>query len=1645
MLSTELWLQIFDFLDGKSLVRCMQTSHAMKDLICHTSSLKYKIALHKACLIDGPTHDLGDIDASSSTRLQVLSEHQKAWKTLSWRQEMNITMTRAGLWELFAGVFAQNTIDGGFEFHQLPSQLRSIQYETWTVNGGFDFTVRDFGMDPTQDLLVLIESPPLQAQGRQYILHLRNIRDGKPHARARLTDLHAPPNSILERTRSFAIQVSGDYIGVLAISINGRGLTIWNWKTGSVKLATQGSQLKSFTFFSANLVMVANVAGDGSDNGALDLLDFFDSAVDSIEQACEYSEIRPIVQLQYPACHDNVNLHYLEIRSDPSPNWKESHAVPFSVDPSNTLYIMRMWMVARRGSGSLFHFVPSSVLSSFVERGGIIPWLEWGPTKTMIGVPSTAPSDTWVCFVHGWKYVAGQMENQGQQGFSGYCCDFSPKVSTESEPEGSVDFEEEGKPEPWRDPSVFPFDALFDQPIGKHIPHRIKRFHLPDSHTHCEVMCSEDSIIVVDQTLKLEEKNATEHEAYCYLVLAIQILESILRVEVSTATFCQLGIYTLYPAVCHHPDTKIMAATLPIEVLLRILEVLDTRSLLRCMRVSSSVKKLIAQTTSLQLKIELTKARLREGPRLGDDESSASSSRLERLKKHQHAWKNFKWSREITIPIQRGGLWELYGGVLAQNTQDDTFIFHQLPSDLRSIPHETWQIETNFGFRVRDFGMDPAQDLFVLIEKPSSSGAQFKVHLRSLKDGRVHPSALTSPIHIPPRQTSARPSSFSIQVAGDYLGVLALSGAHGNELTIWEWKTGKVKLNTYGQGLKAFSFLSKEVVILATLRPSHRKAALELVNFQTAGSERSAVCDIEEKVGLQYPSFVGDSILFEDLEVRNDPGPLWQEAKAVPFCHDPEESMYVMTMWIVVDGDLGCLLHFIPSSVMTSLSQRSGKVLWKDWGLESTMITAPQGLNSLNWVCYVHGWKYVIEKPRSSETTGFTAYYCDFRPQYEQGAEGQEQAPIVRGQKVGIWSEPELVSLGNLFREPIGTRIPYVAQEFHLADVHAHCDVMCAEDNIVIVDNSRTKHSIPEPLDDHRPPDHDFIMSILRANPSLRDTRSYLNSFGLRPQTKQAPVLEPKSLPLQPATDPTRSAPTTSTTTAELPKPSPVIASILNPVYHRTALVKLQGPFTDKQLDSITRGLVYLQKLGLVSVIVVENDDLPRGDHEERPALIDEINRVVTHLEKQGARARPVVGAVVRLGPKPEDTDDAALHFDFEPPETHIIPSDLTPIRSALNAGEIPVIAPFALDSFCRSVRVDANDVIAGLVRGMVEVSSLDKSSKPAPAEGVLDFSTDIDLTPLRLMIINREGGVPSYARSGYPHLLINLTSEFDHIHETFNENWRHSNPTALSNLALARTCLAYMPTSSSAIMVSHKSPSSLIGNLITNKPAVSSSLPHALLQGNRSITPHTPTLLRRGLPIQVFRSVADIDKDKLNNLLEQSFNRVLDKKAFYERLEKDLDFVIVAGDYAGAAIVTNEPSSTSSTPISYLDKFAVLPNHQGDGTVDFLWVALHDESYGLGHPFSANPNGGKGGVGEGRDLVWRSRSNNPVNKWYFERSSGHVRLGDWVLFWCDGEKRLKIEQGRRGSDGLSYVEEWEKGRLADWAKVVAKIPSSWK
>lgn len=68
-------------------------------------------------------------------------------------------------------------------------------------------------------------------------------------------------------------------------------------------------------------------------------------------------------------------------------------------------------------------------------------------------------------------------------------------------------------------------------------------------------------------------------------------------------------------------------------------------------------------------------------------------------------------------------------------------------------------------------------------------------------------------------------------------------------------------------------------------------------------------------------------------------------------------------------------------------------------------------------------------------------------------------------------------------------------------------------------------------------------------------------------------------------------------------------------------------------------------------------------------------------------------------------------------------------------------------------------------------------------------------------------------------------------------------------------------------------------------------------------------------------------------------------------------------------------------------------PETQGMGVADILWKRL---------------------VKEYPDLFWRSRIDNPVNKWYFERSDGNFKLDDkWMLFFYGDKKLEYIDQYR--------------------------------
>lgn len=110
----------------------------------------------------------------------------------------------------------------------------------------------------------------------------------------------------------------------------------------------------------------------------------------------------------------------------------------------------------------------------------------------------------------------------------------------------------------------------------------------------------------------------------------------------------------------------------------------------------------------------------------------------------------------------------------------------------------------------------------------------------------------------------------------------------------------------------------------------------------------------------------------------------------------------------------------------------------------------------------------------------------------------------------------------------------------------------------------------------------------------------------------------------------------------------------------------------------------------------------------------------------------------------------------------------------------------------------------------------------------------------------------------------------------------------------------------------------------------------------------------------------------KMKYILDQSFHRSLNLEHYLHRINGNIASIIVIGDYEGIAILTYEGPEHSR--FVYLDKFAVLPHLKGSlGISDIIFNLM----------FKKFP----------REVVWRSRRDNVVNKWYFQRSVAVIDL----------------------------------------------------
>lgn len=313
----------------------------------------------------------------------------------------------------------------------------------------------------------------------------------------------------------------------------------------------------------------------------------------------------------------------------------------------------------------------------------------------------------------------------------------------------------------------------------------------------------------------------------------------------------------------------------------------------------------------------------------------------------------------------------------------------------------------------------------------------------------------------------------------------------------------------------------------------------------------------------------------------------------------------------------------------------------------------------------------------------------------------------------------------------------------------------------------------------------------------------------------------------------------------------------------------------------------------------------------------------------------------------------------------------------------------------------------------------------------VIDCLQSADLKDIlsveKVVFVGQTGGFLSVERSRGTHVLVNLLQEYDAIKEEITDKLKLSNEQRnihLSNLKEMKILLDKSPDITGLLTTIEmatkeeekqvgKETNPIIYNILTDRPTISSSLPVSLRRTPQLNT----TVVKKGMEVSAFltdeasegldllemEKKGMIDLSKLKFLIDDSFGRDLNMNHYLSRVNGKVAGLIIAGDYEGGAIITWEKANDRF--VAYLDKLAVIKEKQGiPGIADII--------------FKAMLNGFK------EELLWRSRKNNPVNKWYFERSKANYSIDgtQWRLFYT-GLKELSESNLRQYAAICSSIE----------------------
>ncbi|MBM4373889.1 MAG: acetylglutamate kinase [Deltaproteobacteria bacterium] len=386
----------------------------------------------------------------------------------------------------------------------------------------------------------------------------------------------------------------------------------------------------------------------------------------------------------------------------------------------------------------------------------------------------------------------------------------------------------------------------------------------------------------------------------------------------------------------------------------------------------------------------------------------------------------------------------------------------------------------------------------------------------------------------------------------------------------------------------------------------------------------------------------------------------------------------------------------------------------------------------------------------------------------------------------------------------------------------------------------------------------------------------------------------------------------------------------------RFALIKVGGSALDEALDTVGSSIAFLQQVGLTPIVVhgaAAHVDRALAESGIATPRLDEIRCVSPEAFEVVRRVlqRENLALVDALAANGCDARPIVGEvFEVEPIDVgryglrgRVSAVDDTSIMAAVRAGKLPVVT------------------CLGATRGgqLLSISSDEAASALAQR-----------FQPHKIIFLTSTGGLMDEEQRVIS--AINLTEDYERL---MAQPWVSGG--MRRKLAHIHQLLSRLPHAT----VSISAPDKLARELFTHRGA--------------------GTLVSRGERVETFDRFEDIEREKLQNLVESCFGRRL-TPGYFEK--KRCHRVYVTEDYRATAILTSEAG------LVYLDKFAVTRKAQGEGLGGSVWDRMRRD----------NPK-----------VFWRSQTVNPVNGWYFQQADGSYRTPKWTVFWYGMEGFEEIER----------------------------------